>query len=108
LDSFPSRFRFFFEVHVHPDIAYLAISRHPLAEDQPGLEVDEEVDAQIIIHATGELQVEIICERLAREHHLCVERGAPKVIYLETIRETSAAEGNYITQSGASTSLIIT
>jgi elongation factor G len=85
---------------VHGDCDKLRRALAKLAEDQPGFEVDEEVDAQIIIRATGELQVEMICERLAREHHLCVARGDPKVIYLETIRETSAAEGNYITQSG--------
>jgi elongation factor G len=73
-----------------------------LAEDDPGFRVDDEddVDGRIIIRAMSELHLEIICERLVREHYVYVESGGPNIIYLETIRETSAAEGKFISQSG--------
>lgn len=72
-----------------------------LAEDPPSFGVDdEEVNGEIIVRATGELHLEIICERLLREHHIRVRCGDPKIIYLETVRGTSAAEGKFITQSG--------
>ena len=47
---------------------------------------DEDVDGQVIIRAMTELQLENICERLARRHSVYVESGAPNIIYLETIR----------------------
>jgi len=63
---------------------------------------DEDVDGQVPIRAMSELHLENICERLVREHDLYVESGAPNVIYLETIRDASAAEGKFIRQSGGS------
>lgn len=72
-----------------------------LAEDDTDFRVDDEdVDGQVIIRATGELHLEIICERLVREHDIYVESGGPRVIYLETIQRTSTAEGKFISQSG--------
>jgi elongation factor G len=72
-----------------------------LAEDDPSFRVDgKDVDGEVIIRATGELHLEIICERLLREHRIRVKPRAPEIIYLETLRGTSAAEGKFITQSG--------
>lgn len=72
-----------------------------LAEDDPTFTVDQEdVDGEIIVRATGELHLEIICARLLREHHIHVKSRGPKIIYLETVRGTSAADGKFITQSG--------
>ena len=61
---------------------------------------DEDVDGQVVIRAMNELDVESICERLAREHGAYVECGEANVIYLETIRDSSAAEAEFMTQSG--------
>jgi elongation factor G len=61
---------------------------------------DEDVDGQVIIRAMSELHLEVICDRLAREHNVNVECGKPEIIYSETIRDTSAAEGKFISQSG--------
>lgn len=63
---------------------------------------DEDVDGQVTIRAMNELHLENICERLVREHDVYVESGAPNIIYLETIRDTSGAEGKFIRQSGGS------
>lgn len=72
-----------------------------LAEDDPTFSVeDEDVDGEVIIRAMGELHLEVICSRLLREHHIRVKYRGPKIIYLETVRGTSVAEGKFITQSG--------
>jgi len=72
-----------------------------LSEDDKGFRVDDEgADGQIVIRAMSKLHVDVICERLVREHNIYVESGRPKIIYLETIRETSTGEGKFITQSG--------
>ena len=61
---------------------------------------DDDVDGHVVIRAMSELHLETICERLAREHNVYVQCGKPEIIYLETIRNTSAAEGKFISQSG--------
>ena len=72
-----------------------------LAEDDPTFSVDDkDVDGEVIIRATGELHLEVICARLLREHHIRVKSRGPKIIYLETVLGTSAAEGKFISQSG--------
>lgn len=86
---------------VQSDCDNLRSALAKLAEDDPTFSVDdEEVDGEIVVRATGELHLEIICSRLLREDHIHVKSRGPKVIYLETVRGTSAAEGKFITQSG--------
>jgi elongation factor G len=52
-------------------------------------------DDQIIVSGTGELHLEIICDRIVREFKIAIDIGEPKVIYLETIRKPAEAEGKY-------------
>src|SRR5690242_5495243 len=83
---------------VQSDCGNLRRALGKLAEDDPAFSVDdEEVNGEIIVRATGELHLEIICARLLREHHIRVKCSGPKIIYLETVRGTSAAEGKFIT-----------
>jgi elongation factor G len=79
-----------------------------LAKEDPTFKVEDEeidgqivteIDGQIVIAAMGYLHLEIICDRLAREHHVHVEAAAPKVLYVETIRDISDGEGKFISQS---------
>lgn len=48
----------------------------------------------------GELQLEVICNRISQEYKIQLEIGEPQVIYLETIRKSAEAEGKYIRQIG--------
>jgi elongation factor G len=48
----------------------------------------------------GELHLEIIVDRLKREHKVDVQQGRLQVAYKETIRKPVEAEGKYIKQSG--------
>jgi translation elongation factor G len=72
-----------------------------LAEEDPTFRVhtDEET-GQTIISGMGELHLEIIIDRLKREHNVEANTGAPQVAYRETIRGTSEAQGKHIKQSG--------
>lgn len=45
----------------------------------------EDESGEIIISGVGELQLEILADRLKREHHLEVKIGKPQVAYRETI-----------------------
>jgi elongation factor G len=72
-----------------------------LAESDPAFGVDdEEVSDEIIVRATSELHLTMICMRLAKEHNIRVTCSDPEPVYLETVRGTSVAEGKFITQSG--------
>ena len=87
---------------VNSDSEKLRLALGKLRKEDADFSIDEEdVDGQIVIRVTSELQLENICERLARGYNVYVDCGKPEIIYLETIRDISAAEGKFITQSGA-------
>lgn len=71
-----------------------------LAED-PSLKISSnEETGQTIIHGMGELHLDIIVDRLRREHKVETNVGAPQVAYKETIRAAVESEGKYVKQSG--------
>jgi elongation factor G len=55
---------------------------------------------QTIISGIGELQLEIMVDRMKREFKVEANVGAPQVAYKETIESPAEAEGKYIRQSG--------
>ena len=74
-----------------------------LAEEDPTFKVhtDEET-GQTIISGMGELHLEIIIDRLKKEHNVEANTGAPQVAYRETIRGTAETQGKHVKQSGGS------
>ena len=60
---------------------------------------DEET-GQTIIAGMGELHLEIIVDRLKREHKVECNVGAPEVAYRESITKKVQQEGKYVKQSG--------
>ncbi len=60
---------------------------------------DEET-GQTIIAGMGELHLEIIVDRLKREHKVECNVGAPEVAYRESITKKVQQEGRYIKQTG--------
>src|SRR6185437_5872919 len=86
---------------VNSDCAELRRALAKLSGEDAAFIVDEEdINGYVTVKAMSETQLEDICERLAREHNVYVEPEAPKIIYLETIGNTSAAEGKFISQTG--------
>ena len=72
-----------------------------LAEEDPTFRVHTNQETgQTIIGGVGELQLDILVERMRREFNVDVNVGAPQVNYRETIRKTGEAEGRYIKQTG--------
>lgn len=55
---------------------------------------------QTLISGMGELHLEIITERLAREFNVDINIGQPQVAYKETITRTATHEARYVKQTG--------
>jgi elongation factor G len=74
-----------------------------LADEDPTFKVRTDEDSgQTIISGMGELHLEILVERMKREHKVEANVGEPKVAFRETIRKKAEAEGKYIRQTGGS------
>ena len=79
----------------------IALSR--LSDEDPTFKVRTDEDSgQTIISGMGELHLEILVDRMKREHRVEANVGEPKVAFRETIRKDSEAEGKYIRQTGGS------
>jgi elongation factor G len=77
----------------------LALKR--LSEEDPtfSIKVNHETN-QTIISGMGELQLEIMVDRMKREFGVLANVGAPQVAYKESIKQEAEGEGKYIRQSG--------
>ena len=77
----------------------LALKR--LSEEDPtfSIKVNHETN-QTIISGMGELQLEVMVDRMKREFGVLANVGAPQVAYKETIKQEAEGEGKYIRQSG--------
>lgn len=76
-----------------------------LCQEDPSLSASFDAETgQTILKGMGELHLEIIIDRLKREHKVEVKQGQPKVSYRETIDENASYEEVYThkKQSGGS------
>ncbi|GHV27741.1 elongation factor G 2 [Bacteroidia bacterium] len=72
-----------------------------LAYEDPSFNYrSDEETGQTIISGMGELHLEVIVDRLKREHKVEVTTGAPQVAYRETITNNVEGEGIFKKQSG--------
>ena len=79
----------------------VALSR--LADEDPTFKVRTDIESgQTIISGMGELHLEILVDRMKREHKVEANVGEPRVAFRETIRKIAEAEGKYIRQTGGS------
>ncbi len=79
----------------------LGLSLKRLMEEDPTFTVKTNHETgQTIISGIGELQLEIMVDRMKREFNVSANVGAPQVAYKETIERQAEAEGKYIRQSG--------
>jgi elongation factor G len=79
----------------------LGISLSKLSQEDPTFRVrtDEET-GQTLIAGMGELHLEILVDRLAREFQVTANVSRPQVAYKESIRRVMAGEGKFVRQSG--------
>jgi len=81
----------------------MGIALSKLADEDPTFKVRTDEDSgQTIISGMGELHLEILVDRMKREHKVEANVGEPKVAFRETIRKHAEAEGKYIRQTGGS------
>jgi len=77
----------------------LALSK--LADEDPTFQIKTNQEtAQTIISGMGELQLEVLVDRMRREFNVEAKTGAPQVAYKETIKRKAEGEGKYIRQTG--------
>lgn len=89
------------EPRTKEDVDKLGESLRKLQDEDPTFRVSSnEETGQTIISGMGELHLEILCDRLKREHKVEVNIGKPQVAYRETIRSKAQQETKYAKQSG--------
>ena len=77
----------------------LALQR--LSDEDPTFKIKSNYETgQTIISGMGELQLEILVDRMKREFNVDATTGAPQVAYKETIKKNAEGEGKYIRQTG--------
>ena len=74
---------------------------HRLEEEDPTISiVVQKETAETLISAMGELQIDVICKKLAHKFHVEAQLKEPKLPYRETITKKVTAEGKHKKQSG--------
>jgi elongation factor G len=72
-----------------------------LSREDPTFKVNIDTETgQTIIAGMGELHLEVLVDRLAREFHVDANVSRPQVAYRESIRQSSESEGKFVRQSG--------
>ena len=83
------------------DADKLSVSLHKMSQEDPTFRVNiDEETGQTIIAGMGELHLEILVDRLAREFQVQANVSRPQVAYKESIRRLAEGEGKFIRQSG--------
>lgn len=89
------------EPQTKADQEKLGLALKRLTEEDPTFTVKTNHETnQTIIAGIGELQLEVMVDRMKREFGVLANVGAPQVAYKETIKGQAEAEGKYIKQSG--------
>jgi len=89
------------EPQTKSDQERLGLALKRLTEEDPTFSVKSNPETgQTIISGIGELQLEVMVDRMKREFNVLANVGAPQVAYKETFANTVSAEGKYIKQSG--------
>jgi len=80
----------------------MGIALRKFLEEDPSLRSRYHKETgQTILSGMGELHLEIIIDRMRREHEIDVEIGRPQVAYRETAKQgVNKVEGKFIAQSG--------
>jgi elongation factor G len=79
----------------------MGIALGKLSDEDPTFRIKSNLETgQTIISGMGELQLEVLVDRMKREFGVEATTGAPQVAYKETIKKVSQGEGKYIRQTG--------
>jgi elongation factor G len=79
----------------------MGLALNKLSQEDPTFKVTSNAETgQTLISGMGELHLDILVDRLKREHKVEANIGQPRVAYRETIQNEVEQEGKYIKQSG--------
>ena len=79
----------------------LAESLGKLTKEDPTFQVKQDpMTGHTLVYGMGELHLEILMDRMAREFGVRARLGNPQVAYKETITQKAQGEGKYIRQVG--------
>ena len=79
----------------------MGMALQKLSDEDPTFKIRSDLETgQTIISGMGELQLEILVDRMKREFGVDAQTGAPQVAYKETIKKQALGEGKYIRQTG--------
>lgn len=83
------------------DYEKMTVALRKMTQEDPSLRFSfDRETGQTVIRGMGELHLEIVVDRLKREHKVEATQGKLQVAYKETIQRTVEAEGKFIKQSG--------
>ena len=72
-----------------------------LSDEDPTFLIKSDPETgQTIISGMGELQLEVLVDRMKREFNVNAKTGSPQVAYKETVKKIGQGEGKYIRQTG--------
>ena len=64
-----------------------------MTDEDPTLSFKEDADTgQILLSGMGELHLDVVIDRMAREYGITVRKGSPEVVYRETITTPTSTE----------------
>jgi len=79
----------------------MGLALNKLSDEDPTFRIKSNLETgQMIIAGMGELQLEVLVDRMKREFNVEASTGAPQVAYKETIAKIAEGEGKYIRQTG--------
>jgi len=79
----------------------MGLALKKLSDEDPTFKIKSDFETgQTIISGMGELQLEVLVERMKREFSVVARTGSPQVAYKETIVAEAIGEGKYIRQTG--------
>jgi elongation factor G len=81
------------------DRLHTALATMSLEDPTFKVKTDEET-GQLILSGMGELHLEILLDRLARDYRVEVHSGKPQVSYRETVTASASYESRFIRQAG--------
>jgi len=83
------------------DYEKMGLALKKMMQEDPSFRFSyNEETGQTEISGMGELHLEIVVDRLCREHKVDVRQGKLQVAYKETVQKSADAEGKFIRQSG--------
>jgi len=79
----------------------MGLALNKLSDEDPTFKIKTNHETgQTIIAGMGELQLEVLVDRMKREFNVIASTGTPQVAYKETIKKVAEGEGKYIRQTG--------